>query len=440
LRLAIDDLLSFGMDEIQIAELARTRKLTPDIELRSPVTGYVLSRSVFPKQRLERGTELYRVADLSRLWVFADLFESDAQYVRAGTAALLSFPFRQGVPIRARISNVLPQLDATTRTLKVRLDIDNQEMTLRPDMFVDVEIAATLPEAVTVPSDAVVDSGLRKLVFVDRGSGYFEPRRVETGWRSDDRVEIVKGLMPGERIVVSGNFLLDSESRMKAAAMGIVTAEIDPVCGMEVDQTKAKASGRTATYHGTSYSFCSDTCRKRFDATPERFVPGPSGPPPPSEPAARTVSAPAAEERRHPDEDQDRASEYVREADRELNTTSAAAGGRTIFATDPVCGAEVEMTAPDAIKVNFAGTTYYFVSAECKEAFEKEPARYVSSPSAVAPPGASEARDVVCGMAVSVEDATAAGLLTDHDGRTYYFCSEDCRKKFAKEPRKYLED
>ena len=99
--------------------------------------------------------------------------------------------------------------------------------------------------------------------------------------------------MPGERIVVSGNFLLDSESRMKAAAMGIVTAETDPVCGMEVDQTKAKAAGRTAVHRGTSYFFCSDSCKKRFDANPERFVPGPSAPRRRrAEPAGRTVSAP----------------------------------------------------------------------------------------------------------------------------------------------------
>ena len=120
----------------------------------------------------------------------------------------------------------------------------------------------------------MVDSGLRKLVFVDRGSGYFEPRRVETGWRSDDRVEIVKGLMPGERIVVSGNFLLDSESRMKAAAMGIVTAEMDPVCGMEVDHTRAKAGGRTSR---ASRGRATPSARSRASSastrTPERFVP-----------------------------------------------------------------------------------------------------------------------------------------------------------------------
>jgi RND family efflux transporter MFP subunit len=386
LRSAVDTLRNLGMSDVQIRDLGRSRRLVRDIELRSPVSGYVLSRSVFPRERLERGTELYRVADLSRLWVFADLFESDAQYVRAGTDALVSFPFRQGVPIRSRISNVLPQLDATTRTLKVRLDVDNRDMALRPDMFVDVEIAATLPAAVTVPADAVVDSGLRKLVFVDRGSGYFEPRRVETGWRSDDRVEIVKGLMPGETIVVSGNFLLDSESRMKAAAMGVVNAEVDPVCGMEVDETKAKAAGRSAAHRGTRYFFCSDSCKERFGANPEKFVPGAAAPPPSARPAGRVAWAPPPEEKRRSEEGEDRAARYLREAERELNTTTDAAGGRTIFATDPVCGAEVETTAPDAIKSEHAGATYYFVTPECKEAFDKDPARYVVPKAAAAPP------------------------------------------------------
>jgi Cu(I)/Ag(I) efflux system membrane fusion protein len=385
LRSAVDTLRNLGMSDVQIRDLGETRRLVRDVELRAPVSGYVLSRSVFPSERLERGAELYRVADLSRLWVFADLFETDAPYVEAGTEALLSFPSRAGVPLRARVSNVLPQLDPATRTLRVRLEIDNRDTTLLPDMFVNVEIAATHAEAVTVPSDAVVDSGLRKLVFVDRGSGYFEPRRVETGWRSDDRVEIVKGLMAGERIVVSGNFLLDSERRMKAAAMGIVTAEVDPVCGMEVDHTRAQAGGRTSVHAGTGYSFCSESCKQRFDANPESFLPRERAPAPsPAKAALRTVEAPAGERQRQ-ERGQDRAARYVREADRDLDTTSESARGRTIFATDPVCGAEVETTEPDAIVTQYAGTTYYFVSTECREAFEKEPARYASSARAEVP-------------------------------------------------------
>jgi RND family efflux transporter MFP subunit len=437
LRSAVDTLRNLGMSEVQIRELGRARKLVREVELRSPASGYVLSRSVFPEQRLERGSELYRIADLSRLWVFADLLERDSQSVAAGTVAGVSFPFRKGAPIRARISNVLPQLDPATRALKVRLDVENPDIALRPDMFVDVEIPVTTPATLTVPAEAVVDSGRRKLVFVDRGSGYFEPRRVETGWRSGERVEVVKGLMPGERIVVSGNFLLDSESRMKAAAMGIGIPETDPVCGMDVDQTRARTAGRTSVRRGTGYFFCSDSCKKRFDADPARFVTEEALPSPPRRPAPATAAG-----RQGPDDVVDRAAEYVREADRGLNTTVEAARGRTIFATDPVCGAEVETTAPDALWVNHAGRTFYFVTPECRDEFLKDPARYAPSPAAVGevPPKDVEARDVVCGMDVDVKQATAAGLSAEHAGRTYYFCAEDCKAKFLREPRKFLDE
>jgi membrane fusion protein, copper/silver efflux system len=133
----------------------------------------------------------------------------------------------------------------------------------------------------TVPVDAVLDSGLQKTVFVDRGNGLFEPRQVETGWRAGGIVEITKGLMQGERIVVSGNFLIDSESRMKMAAAGMqAAAQVaqatrqarDPVCGMTVDTAEAKAAGRTAEYRGTTYYFCSDQCKISFRKKPEQYV------------------------------------------------------------------------------------------------------------------------------------------------------------------------
>jgi len=135
-------------------------------------------------------------------------------------------------------------------------------------------LPGALSTPLTVPSEAVIDTGLRKVVYLDRGDGFFEPRRVETGPRFGDRVEITKGLMEGERIVVSGNFLIDSESRMKdaAARTDTVTAEVDPICGMDVDPAKAKAANRTSVYQGKTYFFCSDECKKTFDADPSKYV------------------------------------------------------------------------------------------------------------------------------------------------------------------------
>ena len=180
------------------------------------------------------------MADLSRVWILADLFENESQYIKPGARVQVTLP-HQRKTFQATVSKILPQFDAASRTLKVRLETDNPGFVLRPDMFVDVELPISLPPAISVPADAVLDSGLRKTVFVDRGNGFFEPEKVETGWRIGDRVEIVKGLQPGERIVVSGNFLIDSESRLELAAAGMYgTLSKDPVCGMEADEKRQR--------------------------------------------------------------------------------------------------------------------------------------------------------------------------------------------------------
>jgi Cu(I)/Ag(I) efflux system membrane fusion protein len=140
-------------------------------------------------------------------------------------------------------------------------------------MFVDVEFPVDLPATLVVPADAIVDSGLRKTVFVDLGKGDFEPRQVETGWRMGDDVEVTKGLMPGERIVISGTFFVDSESRMKAAVRGASAAPVvDPVCGMHVDPREAGDAGRRATHGEDEFFFCSDDCKHRFLADPSRHA------------------------------------------------------------------------------------------------------------------------------------------------------------------------
>jgi RND family efflux transporter MFP subunit len=216
---AVDSLRNLGMGHEQLEELRRTRQLTQRIRLTSPAAGLVIARNASPGQRLERGAELYRIADLRHVWIVVDVFEDDAAHVRPGaTAAVFLTQQRRSLP--ARVSDVLPQFDPVSRSLKVRLEAENPGYTLRPDMFVDVDVPVQLPSAVTVPVDAIIDSGLQRAVFVDRGDGLFERRQVETGWRIDDRVEILRGLVAGERIVVSGTFLLDSESLMRLARSG----------------------------------------------------------------------------------------------------------------------------------------------------------------------------------------------------------------------------
>jgi len=235
-----DSLRNIGMSDVQIEEIAETRAYAENIQIRSPANGFVTVRNVSTGLRFDKGTELYRIADLSRVWILADLFENEASYFKPGRTVKVTLR-EQKKTFTAKVSSVLPQFDPATRTLKLRLEVDNPGYTLRPDMFVDVEIPVTFPPAVTVPADAILDSGIKKTVFVDRGNGIFEPRLVETGWRFGNRVEIKNGLKPGERIVVSGNFLIDSESKMELAAAGMFgTLEKDPVCGAGVAVRKAE--------------------------------------------------------------------------------------------------------------------------------------------------------------------------------------------------------
>jgi len=200
----------------QMEEVERTDKPIKSITLYSPAGGYVTARNAFPGQRVTPETELYSITDLSHVWVMADVFEADAPQIRLGQAATIILPGGSST-LTARVAYLQPQIDPATRTLKVRLDLANPGLRLKPDMFVDVLMQIGAGRRLTVPSEAVLDSGTTKTVFLDRGNGFFEPHQVETGQRIGDRVEIVKGLRPGARIVISAAFLLNSESQMKSA-------------------------------------------------------------------------------------------------------------------------------------------------------------------------------------------------------------------------------
>jgi RND family efflux transporter MFP subunit len=267
-RNAKQALRNLGMGETQIEEIARSRKASPNVEIRSPVGGIVLQRNVTMGQQFDRTLDLFVIADLSRVWILADAFEEDGHQLAPGTeAVVIHRGFEERYP--ARVGSVPPVFDAASRTLKVRLTADNPENVLRPDMFVDVEADIRASDRLVVPVDAVLDSGERKTVFVDRGEGVFEPRSVETGRRFDGEVEILGGLMPGEAIVVSGNFLIDSESRMKAAlaTMKRPTSK-DPICGMDVDEVSARSQGLSTDSGGKTWFFCAPGCKEEFERRP----------------------------------------------------------------------------------------------------------------------------------------------------------------------------
>lgn len=300
------ELLNFGVAETQLKELTESGNYITHIDLRSPINGYVLERKISSLQKIASGTECFKIADLSKVWVEVDVYDSEAQHIQPGTEARISLP-REHEQFTAVVSEVLPRFDAVSRSLKVRLEMDNPAYVFRPDMFVDVQLLIPMPETITVPVTAVIDSGKRKTVYVVVEEGIFEPREVATGWQTSDRIEIVKGLQPGDKIVISGNFLLDSESRMKLAAARLLEetaqqptppqdsteavmpahqaanptpntptamaiATKDPVCGMRVNQDQAKADGLTVEMEGTTYSFCSADCKEQFMQEPQRFL------------------------------------------------------------------------------------------------------------------------------------------------------------------------
>lgn len=205
----------FELGEDQIRTLEETGKPSATTTLYAQSSGYVLSRNAFPSQKIAPDTELYTLADLSRVWVIASVFEYEAPLVRVGQTATVSLPYSGGRRWTARIAYIQPQVDPATRTIPVRLELANPGLTLKPEMFVDVELAAARERRLTVPAEAVLDSGLTKTVFVDHGNGVLEPREVDTGERMGDRIEIVRGVDEGERVAASGAFLIGSESQLR---------------------------------------------------------------------------------------------------------------------------------------------------------------------------------------------------------------------------------
>jgi RND family efflux transporter MFP subunit len=215
----------WDLSEAQIREVERTGKPIRSVTLYAPASGYIITRNAFPNQRITPETELYTLADLSRVWVLADVFEMDAPRVRLGQPAVVSLSYSPGMRIAGRVSYILPQVDPVTRTVKARIEVANRSLVLKPDMYADVEFPIGTGNRLTVPSDAVVDTGLAKTVYVDHGNGYFEARRITTGMVVGDRIEVLNGLKAGERVAASGNFLLDSESRLKTPMPGMAHGE-----------------------------------------------------------------------------------------------------------------------------------------------------------------------------------------------------------------------
>jgi Cu(I)/Ag(I) efflux system membrane fusion protein/cobalt-zinc-cadmium efflux system membrane fusion protein len=214
---AMERLKQWGIPERDIQELEETGQAKHDFEIDSPASGFIVERNALPTMYVQPGTKLYSIADLSTVWVYAQLFQNDIGRVKVGDSAIITVDSYPGRTFPGRVSFISPQLDQTTRTAKVRLEIANRDMKLSLGMFVNVKLDLALGRQLVIPASGVYQSGTRQLAFIDHGDGHFEPREIEVGARAGDDFVVTKGLKAGERIATSANFLLDSESQLQAA-------------------------------------------------------------------------------------------------------------------------------------------------------------------------------------------------------------------------------
>lgn len=206
----------FDVSEAQIIELARTHEPKRRVVLHSPIEGYVTFKPVLQGTYITPEMELYTVSDLTRVWIWAEVNEDEIPLLAVGQSAAIETSAAPGLR-EAVVAFLQPTLSAQTRTLRVRFDLDNSDGALRPGMYATVRIARPLGNVLALPDEAVIDTGVRRIVFVEVEPGRFQPREVELGRKGEDHYEVLRGLAAGERVVVSAQFLLDSESRLRGA-------------------------------------------------------------------------------------------------------------------------------------------------------------------------------------------------------------------------------
>ncbi len=208
----------WDVTDSQIAALERRGQADPVLTVYAPSSGIVMKREALPGKYVEPGTTLYEIADLSMVWISADIYESEVAATKVGQSATVTFAAYPGETFSGKVAYVYPTLNTETRTVRVRLEFLNPELKLKPGMYGNVTLQTDTVRTLVVPKEALLDTGLRQLVFIDRGQGRYEPASVKLGRRSQDAVEVLDGLKEGDRIVTSANFLLDAESKLASAA------------------------------------------------------------------------------------------------------------------------------------------------------------------------------------------------------------------------------
>jgi multidrug efflux pump subunit AcrA (membrane-fusion protein) len=224
-------LLLWDIRPEEIATLEREGVARRDVDLYSDESGYVLAKQALHGMRVTPADSLFDIADLTRVWVMADVYEADLSSIRLGMSAVIETPSAPGRLLRGPVTFISPTVEASTRTIKVRIEIDNPGGLLKPDMFADVSLNIDLGFALLVPEGAIIDAGARKLAFVDLGEGRYEPREVTLGAKSESGFVVLEGLAEGEKVVVAANFLIDSESSLRAAVQTMQAPSLTPTPG-----------------------------------------------------------------------------------------------------------------------------------------------------------------------------------------------------------------
>jgi membrane fusion protein, copper/silver efflux system len=206
----------WDINEEHIRELEQTGKVLRTLPIHSPITGTVIRKETLAGAHVEPGAELYTIADLSHIWILADIYEYELAFVKKDQKAAVTLSYEPGTVWTGRVGFVYPTLDPKTRTAKVRFEVANADEKLKPDMYANVELTMTLGTRLSVPQEAVIESGQKQLVFIHHGGGRLEPRVIKTGVKTASHYEVVGGLKEGDHVVTSANFLIDSESRLKA--------------------------------------------------------------------------------------------------------------------------------------------------------------------------------------------------------------------------------
>ena len=217
LEAAAERLKQWGVPQREIARLDSTGQVQQELEIESPVSGYITERNALPNLTVLPETHLYTVADLSTVWVFAEVFQNDLGRIKVGDRATLIVDAYPGRVFEGRVNFLYPQVDMTTRTVRARLAFSNPSLKLTPGMFVNVTLKIPMGKQLLIPASGVLQSGTRQVVFLNRSDGYLEPREVQLGPRAGDDFIVLKGLQEGDEIVTSANFLIDSESQLQAA-------------------------------------------------------------------------------------------------------------------------------------------------------------------------------------------------------------------------------